>query len=125
MRAEQDAVVAALRLTPQDRVYSVGEVPPTPVYPYRVVSVAAGDPRNYRTGSRTSSRFFRAAVQHFARYYADVAAVAERSDAALLDQRMLPTATPCRREIASPVTRDPDADGVLMTTHTYTFTKPA
>lgn len=126
MKAEQDAVTAALRAAwPTGRVYDVGSVPTSPVTPYQVVSVTAGEPRNYRTGSRATSRFYRVAVQNFGKSYREVSIAAEAADDALLDERIAAAWTPCRREVATPVIRDPDGGSLLMTVHTYTTTKYA
>jgi hypothetical protein len=126
VKAEQDATVAALEAAwPIGRVYNAGEVPKLPATPYQAVSVAAGTPSNYRAGSRHSSLFFRVTVQNFGRTYDEVARAAEAADAALLDKRIGPEWTPCRREVATPVIRDPDGGSLLMTVHTYTTTKPA
>ena len=125
MKAEQDATVAALKAAwPTGRVYSAGGVPTSPVTPYQVVSVTAGTPVNYRAGSRHSSLFFRVSVQNFGKSYSEVANAAEGADLALLDKRIGPEWTPCRREVATPVIRDPDGGSLLMTVHTYTTTKP-
>lgn len=124
MKAEQDAVVAALKAAwPQGRVYNVGDVPPNPVTPYQVVSVAPGDPRNYKVGSRHTAKFYRAAVQNFGRNFAEVSFASARAETALLDERPAVGYAPARREVATPITRDADAEGLLMVVHTYTFAK--
>ena len=126
MKAEQDAAVAKLVAGwTTGRTYNVGEVPGSPVTPYRVVSVTAGDPRNYRTGSRASSRFIRVTVQHFGKSFSEVAFASDKTEATLLDERIGADWTPCRREVATPVIRDPDGGALLMTVHTYTTTKYA
>lgn len=126
MRTEQAAVVAKLKAAwPQGRVYDVGAVPASPITAYLDVAVASGSPVNYRHGSRHSSLTFRAVVRSFGRDVNEVAFAAEKADAALLDERIAAGYTPCRRELSTAVTRDPDAGGLLMTVHTYTFTKPA
>lgn len=123
MKAEQDAVIAALTAAwPQGRVYNVGAVPASPVTPYVVVSVASGTPAKYRLGSKVSSSLFRAVIQNFGKSYGETSFAAEKADAALLDKRITAAHTPCRREVATSVIRDPDGGSLLMTVHTYTFT---
>ena len=126
MKAEHDATVAKLKASwPTGRVYNVGEVPASPTYPYLDVVVAAGDPVNYRVAPQHSSLIYRAVVRSFGRNVSEVSFAAEKADAALLNKRVAAGYAPCRRELATSVIRDPDAGGVLMTVHTYTFTKPA
>jgi hypothetical protein len=125
MKAEQDAAIAALKAGwTTGRTYDAGNVPDLPVTPYRVVSVTAGEPRNYRAGSRASSKFHRVTVQHFGKSFGEVAFASDKTEATLLDKRIGPEWTPCRREVATPVIRDPDGGSLLMTVHTYTTTKP-
>jgi hypothetical protein len=124
MKPEWDAVVTALKAAwPQGRVYYVGEVPANPVTPYQVVSIAPGDPRNYKVGSRHTAKLFRTAVQNFGRNVAEVTFAAARAETALLDERPAAGYSPARRETATLPVRDPDDGGLLMVVHTYTFTK--
>lgn len=125
MRAEQDATTAALRASwPGGRTYNVGEVA-SPVTPYLDVAVSLGTPVNYRAGSRTAARTYRATVRSFGRTFAEVAFAAEKADAALLDERITAEHSPCRAEVATGVIRDPDGGGLLMAVRTYTFSKHA
>lgn len=126
MRAHNDAVVAALEAEwPAGRVYRAGEVPGKPVTPYLVVSTDSGLPVNYRVCGDTKSFQFRAAVQIVGRVYDEAADAAGFADAALKG-RVVTVAgretTPCRREIATAIRRDPDGGGLLYGLHTYVFT---
>lgn len=124
MRAEQAAVVAKIK-TLQSRVYDVGAVPASPTTAYLDVAVAAGSPGNYRVAPQHSTETFRAVVRSFGRDVNEVAWAAEKADEALLNKRISPDYSPCRRELATSVMRDPDGGGLLFTVHTYTFTKSA
>ena len=126
MRAEQSAVKAALVAEwPQGRTYDVGSVPASPVTPYLDVAVSLGTPVQYRAGSRTQARTFRATVRSFGRTFGEVSFAAEKADAALLDERLGAGYSPCRAEVATSVIRDPDGGGLLMAVRTYTFNKHA
>ena len=127
MKAEQDATVAKLRATwtTAGRIHNVGEVPASPVTPYIDVAVDGGTPRNYKVGSRHSSKFFRATVRSFGRNVAEVAFAFEKAEAALLDERIAAGYSPCRGEVSTNVIRDPDGGGLLMAVRTYTFFRSA
>ena len=126
LQAEQDAVRDFLAAGwTQGRTYDVGAVPANPVTPYRVVSVLPADPRGYRLSSVSGSRFVRVAVQHFGRNVDEVMFASDKTEATLLDKRPMPGASRARREVATPVTRDADAEGLLQITHTYTYTRSA
>lgn len=126
MKAEHDATVAKIKATwPQGRTFDVGNVPDLPVTPYHDVAVAAGTPTNYRVAPQHSRETFRAVVRSFGRDVAEVSFAAEKADAALLNKRVADGYSPCRRELASSIMRDPDGGGLLFTVHTYTFTKSA
>ena len=127
MLAEQSAVVAKLRATwtTAGRIHNVGEVPGSPATPYLDVAVAGGTPRNYKVGSRHSSKFYRATVRAFGKNVAEVGFAFEKAEAALLDERIAAGYTPCRGEVATTPIRDPDGGGLLMIVRTYTFTRSA
>lgn len=126
MKAHQDAAVAALLAAwPSGRVYAVGAVPASPVTPYIVLGVDGGLPGNYSLASEHGSKSYRVAVQLVGKTYGEVAAVAEKADVALLDQRLIVTGfdtTPCRVEIAPKIQRDPDGGAFLYALATYTYT---
>lgn len=128
MREINDAAVAALGAAwVADRVYRVGQLDDlaaAPSTPYAIVSVDSGMPRNYRTGSRHSSKFYRIAVQVVGDTYNEAAFAAEKADDAFLDKRLTVTGyvcTPCRREVTN-IQRDPDGGVLMYGLTTYTFT---
>lgn len=100
------------------RVYAVGSVPANPTYPYRVIGYSPNAP-TVRTANQQGDPARRFYVQHFARGIAALEAVAEATrtvfDGQAVDGDM------CVQEVVSPVTRDPDDQGVLSTTHTFRF----
>lgn len=123
MRAETDAAIAQLVAAGVARVYRIGAVPTSPVTPYCVLSVDAGSPRNYRTGSVATSRARRIAVQVVGKDYTEAAWAAEKADAAFLHKRLTGVnSTPCRREIATTIQRDPDGGALMYGLSTYTLT---
>ncbi len=125
MRVENAGAIAQLVAAGVQRAYPVGGVPTSPVTPYCVVSVDSGALQNYRVGSRATSRFTRIAVQLFGRTFDEAAFVAEKSDLAFEDKPLTVTGldtTPCRREIATNIQRDPDGGSLMYGLHTYTFT---
>lgn len=100
------------------RTYSLGAVPASPAYPYAVIGYAPNAPV-VRTTNAAGEPLRRFTVQHFGRTADSVEAEAERSfttfDGARIDGDV------CTQEIATPISRDPDDQGVLSTTHTYRF----
>lgn len=117
-----DLLIQRARTFGGERIYKVNEVPASPAYPYRVVSLGSPDPRG-RMLSGESWRDRRFAVQHFARTHDAVTALAEASDAAFMEQHLpeFPGEPFCWREVSTPPYRDPDDSGVLAITHTYRF----
>lgn len=126
MKAETDAAVAAAKAAwPQGRTYRVGEVPPSPVTPYNVVSVDSGLARNYRRASRASSRHHRLSVQSVGATVGETQFAVEKAQTAFLDKRLTlagHTATPCREETSADVQRDPDGGVMFYALQTFTFT---
>lgn len=123
MKAENDAAIAQLTAAGAQRVYPVGGVPASPVTPYWVVSVDSGTSVNYRVGSVATSSALRVVVQLFGKTFNEAAFAAEKADAAFLDKRLSGVSTtPCRREIATNVQRDPDGGALMYGLHTYTST---
>jgi hypothetical protein len=102
----------------EGRVYAMGKVPASPTYPYRVVGYAPDAPVT-RTQNASGDPLRRFTVQHFGRSADSVEAVATATFDTFDGQRV--GGDVCTQEIATPITRDPDDQGVLSTTHTYRF----
>jgi hypothetical protein len=100
------------------RVYAIGSVPSSPSYPYRVVGYSPNAPVT-RTQNAEGEPLRRFTVQHFGRSADSVEAAATATFATFDGQRV--DGDVCTQEIATPITRDPDDQGVLSTTHTYRF----
>lgn len=119
MTASEDLadLVAAL----PGRTYKLGDVPPKPTYPYRVVSLAPDAPRTRLLAGpgEPSGRF---TVQHFGKTAESVLETATATFAAF-DGKPLPlSGEPVAwQEIASSPYRDPDTQGVLDVLHTYRY----
>lgn len=93
-------------------------------YPYSSYSATLGRGDTY-TLSAEGVRWGRVVVQSFGRTAASALHVAEQIRAALVGTRLDITgyrATPCRAELDPTITRDPDDQGVVGVTATYTFT---
>lgn len=117
-------VAAAVAAWPQGRVFKLGEVPSSPVYPYNVVGCDAGRPGDYRVSASHGSRLVRVTVQSVGRTFDEAGFAVERGEAAFLDQPLTVdgwVTTPGRVEITPVVTRDPDGGGVLYALATYLF----
>jgi hypothetical protein len=100
------------------RVYAIGSVPASPTYPYRVIGYAPNAPIQ-RTMNAKGEQVRRFTVQHFGRTDDSVEAVASATFATFDSQRV--DGDVCTQELASPILRDPDNQGVLSITHTYRF----
>ena len=115
--ADLAAIVAAL----PGRTYKIGSVPSSPVYPYRVVSLAPDAPqvRDLGGSGDPAGRFV---VQHFGKSAESVLETAAATFAAFDGKALpLPGEPVAWQEIASSVYRDPDTSGVLDVTHTYRY----
>ena len=109
-------LVAARKVGGFTRVYPVGAVPATPVYPYVVIGYAPNAPV-VRTQLGDGDPVRRFTVQHFS-----------RTSDGLEDQASITFATfdgktyggnVISQEIATTIDRDSDDRGVLSITHTY------
>lgn len=100
------------------RVYKIGSVPANPSYPYRVIGYSPNAPV-VRTVNGAGEQVRRFTVQHFGRSADSVEAVADATFATFDGQRIGDDV--CTQELASTITRDPDDEGVLSTTHTYRY----
>lgn len=112
------ADLVAIRAAAGGRVYPIGAVPTSPIYPYSVVGYAPNAPtvRDLGGSGDPTERF---TVQHFGRSADSVEDIAAGSFVAF-DGKPIAGQT-CWQETATPIFRDPDNAGVLTTTHTYRF----
>lgn len=110
--------LVAIRAAKGGRVYEMGNVPDSPVYPYTVIGYAPNAPVT-RTSDGSGDPVRRFMVQHFGRSVDEVEDHAGRTFAAFDAQPI--GADLCTQEIATPIERDPDDSGVLSTTHTYRY----
>jgi hypothetical protein len=110
--------LVAQRVTAGGRVYAAGSVPASPGYPYTVVGYAPNAPVT-RTLNAAGDPVRRFTVQHFGRTANAVEDAAAKTFAAFDGKSF--GGDVCTQELATPLTRDPDDQGVLSTTHTYRF----
>lgn len=102
------------------RVYELGKVPASPVYPYAAVSLSSPNALG-RTLDGSAWTDLRFVVQMFGRSQGSVIALAEKFDA-IFDGQILadfPDEPMSWREIGTGPYRDPDSGGVLSIVHTY------
>lgn len=117
------AVATATAAVP--RVYAVNSVPASPTYPYSSYSAAFGRGDTFTNDAAEGVRWGRIVSQHFGRTLASALAHAEQFRAALVGDRLTAgdvTTGPITAELDPAVTRDPDDNGVVGVTTTYTFT---
>jgi hypothetical protein len=111
-------LVTARKAAGFTRVYPIGAVPAGPTYPYVVVGYAPNAPTVRRlSGSGDPNERF--TVQHFGRTADSVEDVATDTFTTFEGREI--NGAVCWQETATPLYRDPDAAGVLSTTHTYRF----
>lgn len=111
--------------SPAPRVYKMNAVPPSPAYPYSVVSASGDMAGNYTLDAHHGTRDYRITVQSFGRdidgaLAYDAAAVGNLLDASLTVAGY--DCGPIRLQVGSAVVRDPDDDGVVGVTSTFLFT---
>lgn len=121
------ALARATSTWPDGRVYLLGEVPPSPVTPYVVLSVGSGAPSGYTLDVTHGLKLHRLVAQGFGRTIAEVGFAVEKIDAAFTDHVLTVAGSECGpmagdERVASPVTRDPDVDGLLGCTVLLPFT---
>jgi hypothetical protein len=119
MSAVADATAAVARL------YALNSVPASPVYPYGSFSASLGRGDVYTLDASESIRHGRIVVQTFGKTATSALDLAERTRAALVGNALDITGyatTTIRAELDPAVTRDPDTQGVVGVTTTYTFT---
>lgn len=100
------------------RVYQLGAVPTTVVYPYVVIGYAPNAPV-VRTQDAAGDPVGRFTVQHFGRT-ADAVEDQAAITFATFDGKPV-AGDVCTQEVATLPDRDPDDRGVLSITHTYRF----
>ena len=119
--SDLDALVTIATAAGITRAYAVGNVPPTPGYPYAVLSCDTGTPGLRRAGGGSVRKDRRVTVQMFARTDDNVLALAALADVAFEDKVLstLPRRPFSMRELQTGILRDPDTTGVLNILHTY------
>ena len=106
------------------RLYPLNGVPTGPDYPYGTYSAILGRGDTY-TLSTEGIRWGRVVVQTFAHTAEKALELAETVRTALVGTALDITGwstTPCRAELDPNAVRDPDDQGVVGVTATYTFT---
>lgn len=110
--------LVAMRGGSAQRVYAMGAVPDKPTYPYTVIGYAPNAPTVRRlSGSGDPTERF--TVQHFGKT-ADAVEAISTATFVTFEGRAIGDSV-CWQEIATPLYRDPDDNGVLSTTHIYRF----
>lgn len=107
------------------RTYALNAVPASPTYPYGSFSAALGQGDVYLLDSSEGIRHGRIVHQSFGRTAASALDKAEDFRTAVVGVSLAITGystTPVRAELDPAVTRDPDTQGVVDVTTTYTFT---
>lgn len=100
------------------RTYAIGAVPASPQYPYTVIGYSPNAPA-VRSLDGSGDPLRRFTAQHFGKTADSVEAAAADTFEAF-DGRLVEGGV-CEQELATPIYRDPDDNGVLTTTHTYRF----
>lgn len=118
-----DAVATATAAV--SRLYPLGSVPSGPTYPYGSYTAALGRADAYTLNVSHGMRHGRVIVQTFGRTAESALARMDDVVAALLDQTLTIGArmsTPLAIELDPAIVRDPDDNGVIGVTATFTFT---
>lgn len=118
MSVTTDLVALRAAARSGDRVYAIGAVPASPVYPYTVIGYSPNAPQ-VRTNDGSGDPLRRFTAQHFGKSADSVEAAAATTFDTFDGKQVL--GETCEQEIATPIYRDPDATGVLSITHTYRF----
>ena len=121
MLAAFDAAVAAQGVT----IYAPGEVPPSPQRPYVVRYASTPTPTDYSHAATRGASRWRVSTLYVGDSDAAVFWVAEKVEAALLDQRLTiadKNCSPLKRESGAPVREDDDAEGAFVSTDVWVFT---
>ena len=107
------------------RLYKLGEVPPSPEYPYGAYSAVLGRGDSRTLDGAEGMRWGRIVIQTFGRTADAAIAKAEDARDALVGTRLAVTGyetTPVGGELDPSVVRDPADTGVVSVTQTLTFT---
>lgn len=108
------------------RLYPVGEVPPTPTFPYGAYSAMLGGGDDYTLDGGHGIRNGLVSVQTFGRTTDSATDHMEKVIDVLLDAVLTLAGwgtTPLRSALDQPaLTRDPDDNGVITVTLPFTFT---
>jgi len=122
MTAIMAAVATSTAAIP--RLYALGSVPASPVYPYGSYQVMFGRPTGYRNDQRHTMRHARLVLQTFGRTTDAATDHLEKVITSLVDTRPVVAGYNCgpwRVEVDPIVFRDPDDHGVMTTTTTFTL----
>lgn len=105
------------------RVYKLGAVPASPVYPYAVLGSDTGTPSSTRVGGDSVNMRHLLTLQMFGRTVESVLGLASLADAAFKDVTLTELSDDpfCFRVLSTAITRDPDTGGVLYALHTYRY----
>lgn len=123
MRATLDAFRATIKAQGVT-VYAAGEVPNSPTYPYVVTFASTPTPSDRSQAAKSGSMRWRVATLMAAASEGSAFWVAEKLEAALLDQRLTvagKSCSPISRESGAPIRPDRDAENVLTGTDVWTF----
>ena len=118
------AVAAAQAASGVARSYDEGAVPASPTYPYQTRAVMGDRAGGYTLDSHHGFRTFRIVTRSFGRSSASALDIDGKARSGLEDLRLSVTGwscDPCRVELGSALTRDPDDNGVISVVTTYTF----
>lgn len=118
------AVADAQAVAGVARAYDEGSVPASPNTPYQTRSVSPDRAGGYTLDANHGYRMFRIVLRSFGKTLASALDMDTRAREELEDRRLEVDGwdcDPCRVELGSAVTRDPDAGGLLSVVTTYTF----
>lgn len=124
MIALTNAAVAKVQAAPVARVYKIGAVPATPVYPYATVVASFDAASAYTLDADHGVGVYRVTTQSVGSNLDGAVDVDAKARGALLDQRLTvdgKTYGPGQLQVGSAVVRDPDGGAVITVTSTYLF----
>ena len=124
MIALTNAAVAQIVAAPVARVYKEGLVPPTPTYPYVIVTATFDAATGYTLDADHGVGDYRITTRSVGSNYDGAVDTDARARGALLDQRITAdgkTYGPGRLQVGSALVRDPDGGSVITVTSTYLF----
>lgn len=118
------AVLTAATVIPAGRVVDTNDVTQRPTMPYTVVSVSPAQTGTTRGDATYGTRVWRIVTQSFGRTLDGVLTFDQLLSDGLINKRPVVTGyqcTACELEVSGTPLRDPDDDGVIGLTNTYTF----